>query len=324
MNFDHARFLIIRLSSIGDVLHATAVARSLKRSCPTAHLTWLVSPPASELLRCNPDIDELLIWDRAPFDRAIAGRHFLSAKRALGKARQLLAGHHFDIALDIQDLFLTGLLARMSGAPRRIGIHERHEFNQLFMTEHAPDIADPHKVRRYLSVLAPLGIPADESRLVLELPPALDTFAARFWPAHGIDPALQDLPAAVQIVFCGSTGDSTYIETARQALPRPTYSIAGETDLLELAALIRSATLLLTCDTGPLHIATALGAPTLSLWGPTHPKIYGPLNGPHRFVLSPHDCTACCKTHCRFHTNACMEAIDPASVAREPQALLTK
>ena len=72
MNFDHARFLIIRLSSIGDVLHATAVARSLKRSCPTAHLTWLVSPPASELLRCNPDIDELLIWDRAPFDRAIA------------------------------------------------------------------------------------------------------------------------------------------------------------------------------------------------------------------------------------------------------------
>ena len=349
MNFDHARFLIIRLSSIGDVLHATAVARSLKRSCPTAHLTWLVSPPASELLRCNPDIDELLIWDRAPFDRAIAGRHFLSAKRALGKARQLLAGHHFDIALDIQDLFLTGLLARMSGAPRRIGIHERHEFNQLFMTEHAPDIADPHKVRRYLSVLAPLGIPADESRRVLELPPALDTFAARFWPAHGIDPAqplllvntrttwpdknwqpehfaaaLQDLPAAVQIVFCGSTGDSTYIEAARQALPRPTYSIAGETDLLELAALIRSATLLLTCDTGPLHIATALGAPTLSLWGPTHPKIYGPLNGPHRFVLSPHDCTACCKTHCRFHTNACMEAIDPASVARELQALLTK
>lgn len=347
MNFAHVRFLMIRLSSIGDVLHATAVARSLKHSCPSARLTWLVSPPAHELLRYNPDIDELLIWDRQAFDQAIADKHFWKAKQLLAQARSLLAGHRFDIVLDVQDLFLTGLLARMSGAPRRIGIHERHEFNHLFMTEQAPDIADPHKVRRYLSVLSPLGIVPDASQLVLRLPPELNDFPARFWPAHQIDPAqpillvnirttwpdknwrpeyfaaaLRGLDPAVQIVFCGAPADRRYIEAARHELPQPTTSIAGETTLLELAALIRSATLLLTCDTGPLHIATALGAPTLSLWGPTLPSIYGPLQGPHSFILSPHSCTACCKTKCRFHTNACMEAIDPSIVSARLHQLL--
>ena len=334
------RILIVRLSAIGDVLHATTVVHNLRQFLPDAELTWLVSPPASTMLEHNPDIDRLLIWDRRPTAKA-GLRHPLTAGRELKKAQAVLAPYTFDVVLDIQGLFLTGLLSKMSGAPRRIGIHERHEGNPLFMTELAPDIASPHKIRRYLTALQPLGFDAKNFRpgIVLTLPPELADFAATFWPVHGIDPtrpllmvntrttwpdkswepaafgaALRDLPSEVQIVFSGAPNDAPYIAEARAVLgdvPNKVISIAGETSLMELAALFRSATLLLTGDTGPLYIAEGVGLPTLSLWGPTSPDIYGPLTSGHTFILSPHSCTACCKTRCQHHTNACMRAIQP-------------
>lgn len=347
MNYDQTRFLILRLSSIGDVLHAAPVAHALKKASPGCHITWLASPPASDLLKYNPDIDELLVWDRRPFDKAASSLHLRQVRAALRKAKKLFELRHFDIALDIQGLFLTGLLAKMSKAPRRIGIHERHEFNHLFMTEQAEDIADPHKIRRYLSVLAPLGIQDGSPELHLELPPEMDTFAGSFLHRQGIDPgrrilyvnlrttwpdknwlpesfaaALQAVPADVQLVFCGAKGDQPYIDTVQRLLGRPMVSIAGKTSLLELAAIFRKGTLLLTGDTGPLYIAAGVGLPTLSLWGPTHPDIYGPLNGPHEFILTPYSCHSCCKTHCRKKTNDCMKAIETETVKNKLIQLL--
>ena len=339
MNFEHSRFLIVRLSSIGDVLHATSVAHNLKLHYPSCHITWLASPPASELLQYNPDIDRLLVWDRSRFDKAVAGRRLREAFGMLRTLRKELHGYTFDIALDIQCLFLTGLITRLSGAPRRIGIYERHEFNHLFMTERGPAIDDPHKIRRYMTSLAPLGIHTLEPALILALPPKLEHFAEEFLPSHGISlakpilmvnirttwpdknwpvesfrTALCKLPEEIQLVFCGAPKDQHYIDEVLQGLPRSAVSIAGKTSLLELAALFRETDLLLTGDTGPLYIAAAMGTPTLSLWGPTHPTIYGPLTGPHSFILSPHDCTSCCKTRCRDKTNACMQAISPKIV----------
>ena len=337
------RILIVRLSAIGDVLHATTVVHNLRKLLPDAELTWLVSPPAAGMLKHNPDIDRLLVWDRRPIDRA-GFKHPITAWRELQKAKKLLAPYTFDIALDIQGLFLTGVLTKMSGAPRRIGIHERHEGNPFFMTEMAPDIESRHKIKRYMTALLPLGFDGKdfEPGIILPLGEELEDFAGKFWPAHGINPskpillvntrttwpdknwepaffgeALKDLPPDVQIVFSGAPGDAPYIAEARRALgdtANTVISIAGETSLMELAALMRSATLLLTGDTGPLYIAEGVGLPTLSLWGPTHPDIYGPLTEGHTFILSPHPCTACCKTHCQHHTNACMRAIHPSTV----------
>jgi 3-deoxy-D-manno-octulosonic-acid transferase len=343
MDFSATHFLILRLSSIGDVLHATTVAHNLKLRSPGCHITWLASPPASSLLADNPDIDELLVWDRRPFDDAVLHHHFLTAKHHLDKLKPLLQKRHFDIVLDIQCLFLTGIIARMSGARKRIGIHDRHEFNHLFMTERGPEISDPHKIRHYLSVLAPLGFQAPfDPSLILHLPDSLHGFAAKFWHSRHIEPGkplllvntltswpdknwsaaafaqvLDDLPADLQIVFCGAPHDAAHIEAIQKKMTHASLSIAGKASLMELAALFRSANLLLTGDTGPLYIAAAVGTPTLSLWGPTHPDIYGPLTGPHRFILSPCRCTACCKTHCPQGTNACMKAISPAVVKQE-------
>ncbi|SHK61073.1 3-deoxy-D-manno-octulosonic-acid transferase [Selenomonas ruminantium] len=341
-NKNGKKILILRLSAIGDVLHATPVARELKKIQPDCHITWLASPPADILLQENPYIDELLVWDRRPLDKAFASFDLPAAYRELKKARALLQARHFDLVLDIQGLFLTGILARLSGARRRIGIHERHEGNPFFMSEMAPNIESPHKVRRYLSALLPLGFHLEDFTpgLTLNLPAELDGFAAGFWQEHDIDPqrpilmvtvrttwpdknwepenfglALRNLPEDVQIVFCGSSGEAGFITTAQKQMNRPSLSIAGETSLMELAALLKSADLLLSCDTGPLHIADAVGCRTLSLWGPTQPDVYGPLTAGHEFIISPHECRRCLKTKCKYKTNACMKAITPEMVA---------
>ena len=344
------KILIVRLSAIGDVLHATPVARELKKLRPDCHITWLVSPPADKLLAENPHVDEVLVWDRRPLDKAFADFNLPAAYRELKKARTLLKARHFDLVLDIQGLLLTGILALLSGARRRIGIHERHEGNPLFMSEMAPDIESSHKVHRYLSVLIPLGFDMSKFTpgLTLNLPQNLKEFAGNFWQQHGIDmnrpilmvtlrttwpdknwapenfgQALKDLPPQVQIVFCGAPNDETYIQKAQALLQRPSLSIAGQTSLLELAALLKSADLLLACDTGPLHIADAVGCKTLSLWGPTQPDVYGPLTKGHEFIITPHACRRCLKTKCQHQTNACMQAITPEMAAERLTAIFS-
>lgn len=347
------RILMIRLSAIGDVLHATSVARNLKLFLPEAHLTWLCSPPADDLLRGNPDVDEVISWDRRIFDTAISEHRFGQAFRSLKEARRLFKEHGpFDAVLDIQGLFLTGVLSLLTGCRRRIGIHERHEGNPLFMTEMAPDIDDQHKIRRYLTALMPLGWQQEDfvPGTVLTLDANWENYVHSFWNEHDIDPQkpilmvnirttwpnkhLQprvfgellekaNIPDDMQLIFPGAPGDKPYIEETLTYLKEKApelasraICIAGETSLRELAALIKSATLFLTCDTGPLYLAEAVGTPTFSLWGPTLPSIYGPLSPGHHFYISPHECKACCKTKCP-KGNACMEAIEPEKAARE-------
>lgn len=344
---EHARILVVRISAIGDVLHATTVAHNLKLRYPHCHLTWLASPPAASLLEGNPDIDRLLVWDRRKLDKAFRNMHLREAWHSLQEASRLLSSYEFDLVLDIQGLFLTGILSWLSHAPRRIGIHERHEGNFLFMTEMAPATKESHKIRHYMTALQPLGITSLQPGLVLRIPDAMEGFAECFWREHGIDAfrpilmvntrttwpdknwpperfgqALQPLPEDVQIVFCGAKEDQHYIEIAQEKLQRSSFSIAGETSLMELAALFQSATLLLTGDTGPLYIAEAVGLRTLSLWGPTHPDIYGPLTAGHEFILTPHACHSCCKTKCRHRTNACMNAIRAEAVTSKLEELL--
>ena len=312
MDLSRARILIIRLSAIGDVLHATPVARALRRALPQAYIAWLASPPASELVASCAEVDETIVWDRRPF---------------------------------VQDRLLTGILAYLSGAGCRIGVRERHEGAGFFMTQKAPRLEEPHKVRRYLAALAPLGIAHEDVRITLQLPAALAGFAAPFFAAHAVTgaraillvslcttwrskewpperfvAALAALEEDVQIVFLGSSADRPVIGAAMERLALfwhgRAVSVAGETSLLETAALMKAATLLLCPDTGPLHIAAAVGLPTLSLWGPTRPAIYGPLHGQNFFIETPHPCAPCCKTRCPLGTNACMKAIEAQDVAR--------
>lgn len=344
---NNRHILIVRLSSIGDVLHATPVAKALKTAYPDCHITWLVSRLSSSLLTGNPYIDRVFIWSREEFEQAATNRQIGQLKKLWYQLKHFYQETHFDLVVDIHGLFLTGVITAASQAPRRIGMGKTRELNRFFMTEQAPVPTGSHVIDRYLSVLLPLGIYATDKQMTLQLSAADQAFAQTFFDENQIDPQkkillinpmtswtsknwsnenfaklLCLLPLDVQPLLCGSRHDKAETDKIKALCDRPLFDAVGKTSLTELAALVAKADLVLTGDTGALHIATALGTPTVSLWGPTTPMQYGPLTGDHTFIQSPHSCIACHKTKCRLHSNACMQAIEPTEVVRKINALL--
>lgn len=343
------RILIVRLSSIGDVLHATPVAKALKREIPDCHITWIVGNTASELLMDNPYIDEVRIWPREEFELAAKSRQF---GRMRGLWREIAAfckASKFDIALDVHGLFLTGAIAAATKAPLRIGMAGARELNRFFMTRQAPRPEHPHVIRRYLSVLQPLGIAAADTEMTLPISPGQKKFAGEFFRGAGLDmskkilmvhfqtswpsknwsrqnfAALIDLlPEDIQPVLCGSRQDARAAFEIRSLCAKEPFDITGKTSLRQLAALLSGADLLLTGDTGALHIAVAVGAPTVSLWGPTPPERYGPLACGHTVIRGAAACAACHKTNCRLPARECMDSIRPERVAEAIRARLSR
>ena len=162
---------------------------------------------------------------------------FFTVYRTLKNAYQLLNKNFFDIVIDLQGLLLTGILSYMSGSPRRIGIHERHEGNSFFMTEMAEDTQEKHKVLRYMTALRPFKIYDLVQGLILNIPQNLEHFAEKFLISHGINlknpilfvnvrtswqtknwspefyiEALCYISKNIQIILCGSKDDSIIIE----------------------------------------------------------------------------------------------------------------
>jgi lipopolysaccharide heptosyltransferase I len=312
------RIAIVKLSSLGDVVHALPVARAIRRHHPHAHLTWIVEAREQAILRDHPDLDAVVAVDtrrwrrllRSPGGARQAGRE---ARAALRRIR----GAGFDAAIDLQGLLKSGVLTAATGAPRRIGFTRaecREPLNALFTNcRVAPPAHRAHVVERYLSLLAPLGIDpgppefhvpprplaarrADdvlaehgvkERDLIVAINPGAGR-ADKRWPIASFI-ALADRLAAdcgARILLLWGPGEAPMAEAIRDALSVPAI-LAPPTDLDELAALLRRPTLLVAGDTGPLHLAAALGTPCLGLYGPTRAVRNGPYGPRCRGVQSP-------------------------------------
>ncbi|WP_378954846.1 lipopolysaccharide heptosyltransferase II [Pelosinus sp. sgz500959] len=346
--FTKTRFLIIRLSSIGDVLHSTPVAQALKIAFPDCHITWLVGQVPSSLLTSNPYIDELYIWPRERWETHMRRGQFKSAWKLWQKLQTDLESKHFDVVLDIHGLFLSGMIAAASKAPRRIGMDHTRELNWLFMNEIAPSSPqEVHVIQRYLSVLKPLGIHSKEYAMTLQLPEEAITFATDFLRDHGIskqDTIIAFNPgttwpsknwpteyyAAVinsfknnePILLCGGPGEQKLGESIIQQLNRPIINAINQTSLLQLAALISQCSVLVTGDTGPLHMGIGLGIPTVSLFGPTDPQKFGPLTGKHIILEESMNCRPCHKKSCPLTHLNCMHSLSPERVIRAIQTVV--
>lgn len=344
------RFLIIRLSSIGDVLHSTPVAQALKTALPNCHITWLVGQVPSDLLSSNPYIDELYIWPRERWENHMRRGQFKEAWQLWKKLQFDLQAKKFHVVLDIHGLFLSGMIAAASKAPRRIGMGNTQELNWLFMNEIAPSLPqEVHVIQRYLSVLKPLGIHSIEYEMTLQLPTEVLTFASNFLRSHGVKEkdtiialnpgttwASKNWPTeyytavanALQnhghILLCGGPAEELLGKAIEEQCKVPVINAINQTSLLQLAALISKCNVLVTGDTGPLHMGIALNVPTISLFGPTDPKKFGPLTGEHIVLQESMDCRPCHKKSCpRTHLN-CMHSLSPERVITAVQMLLTK
>lgn len=333
--------LIIRLSSIGDVIHCTPVAGALKAAWPDCKITWLVGEVCADLIQYNPHVDTVLVWSRERFEKHLRAYQFTEAYSMWRSLQQQLAAKRFYAALDIHGLFLTGMIARQVKTDRRIGLRDAREMNPRFMTQTADPLGQ-HIIDRYLGVLVPLGITPAYRDMTLVVPAAAKQFAEHYLDSHRIGPqkrlavlipgttwptknwppecfavTANALAQDFTVMLCGSKGELGIGQEIAAKAGIPIINAIGQTNLLEMAALLERADVVIAGDTGPLYMAAALSVPTIAIFGPTDPATYTPPGSQNAALCNKQACAFCHKTKCPTGSCICMSAVTPEAVIEQ-------
>ena len=359
--------LIVRLSAIGDVVHVLPCLHALHEAFPRARIGWLVEEMSASLLRGHPEIDELFIvpkkrWRKRPILTALNGEKWTFYRR--------LRRGRWDVAIDFQGLTKSGWPAWLSGARMRIGFGDAdgRELNKIFTNVRVvPPPAAVHVVQRNMALLEPLGVRtveiawrfpdlSDEGRA---LEPFLATLAAsgrprhiafyagagwetKRWPAEHFAALARKLaerraqgaiPPLPIILFWGPTEEGLCRSIVEKAdLPVSQFRLSPPTDLRRLAVLLREAAVVVGGDTGPVHLAAALGVPVVGIYGGSDPVRNGPWGDGNVVVQAESvpeaeagQCRTCWRTKCDRHPPlACLTSITPDRVAQAVEDILRK
>ena len=301
------------------MLHALPVARALRRALPGAHLTWVVEAREYAILRDQPDLDAVVpvdtrLWRRLVW-RPSGAREVLSK---VGRLRERIRRASFDVAIDLQGLLKSGLLTAYTGAPVRIGFSAgrcRERWNALFTNRHVtPPLSARHVVEQYLALLAPLGIDPGPVEFHVPVPAAAEHRmeellvkegvkpgdrlvainpgagrANKRWPVARFSALAERLAseAGARLLLLWGPDEAFMARDIALALPGHSALLAPPTDLGELTALLKRCRLMIANDTGPLHLAAALGTPALGLFGPTSAERNGPYGQRCQGLQSP-------------------------------------
>lgn len=285
--------VIVMLSALGDAVHVLPVATALKRHWPDTHLTWIIQPVPHALVAGHAAVDDFIVFRR---------RRGVDAWRSYADLRRALAGRHFDLAINLQVYFKAGLITALVDADVKLGFDRKRarDLNWLFTTHRIPSHPPHHVQDQYFEFLRHLGIDPEPVSWGLEFSAAERAEQAAFFadlgrPAcavvvgtskaeknwaperyarlletidhrHGLQPVLVGGPAPAERAAAAAVEAAT---TAR------TVNALGN-DVRRLAWLLDGAALVVSPDTGPLHLARALGTPVVGLYGYTNPKRYGP------------------------------------------------
>ena len=332
--------LIVLMGSLGDVVRGLPLASHIKDGLPGSRVTWLVEPKWAQLVRVHPRIDRVIVFNRPKG---------LSAVRDLYKD---LSQEHFDVSLDLQRHLKSGFFSLISKAKRRIGFHRRNakEFNWLFNNEHIDDAEDDlPKLRHYLKFTGHLGLSEpkfpDFGLASLDLEnirtnvlgeiehPFVAVVMGSSWESKNwfLDHYCQlvkDILSVkgMYVILLGSGQDTTLALRLSDSINGPRLvNMVGKTSLLELVAIIKAAAVSVGPDSGPGHLAAAVGTPYVSLFGPTSPARTAPYGSEHLVVQSAIDCSPCYKKQCPGLDRLCMRLISPENVKEKVmEALATQ
>lgn len=336
--------LIIKPSSLGDVATAMPILTDIRRAWPDAQIDWLVHPGLADLLRGHEAIREWI-----PFDRKQLGPWWYkpTATKLLIDLIKKLRGGKYDIVIDAQGLFRSAFLARITGAPTRIGFANAREGAPLVYTHKVILPAKPQvAVVRMRQLLQPLGISIDgpaEARMPIQ-PSAKEAMAkalgseprimlipgARWdtkrWSGDGyIEIGRRLIAAGLPVAILGSPDEKTLCDAiAALILPDRNdprlINLAGRTRMAEMIAALASAKMIIGNDSGPLHVAVALGRPSISIYGPTDPEFVGPYGQLDRVIRFNVDCFPCRNKTCGHHS--CMKGVEVDAVWAKVMKLL--
>lgn len=320
------RILIIKPSAIGDVVHALPILNLLRRRWPEAHITWLVTPACSGLLEGHPQLNEIILFDRKRFGRS--WRSWTIA-RELAAFNRSLKTHRFDLVIDLQGLFRSGWMSWRTHAPIRVGSTDSRELAWLFHTHRAKvDPSPKHAIERYLTVAEFLGLgrepvefifPTDDmdrqhvaALLPMDRPFAVllpaTNWPTKRWPIEHFAQLVQPLRERFGFESVLAGGSDAMAMSA--SLPG-VINLAGKTNLRQLVALLERAALVIANDTGPMHIAAALGRPLVTMFGPTSPIQTGPYRRIESVVHLDIPCSPCFSRSCSHQSCLRWLGIEP-------------
>jgi heptosyltransferase I len=326
-----SRVCIIKPSSLGDVVHCLPILAALRERWPTTHLAWVVNRAFQGVLEGHGDLDELIVYDRSGTDFDPLGI------RSIADLIQKLRGGRFDLAIDLQGLLRSALMTLATGAKVRVGMADAREGARWFYTDaidaprmglHAVD-----RVRRVASAFHPdaseprFNLPIKDAdrrwakevlasvcspRIILNLGARWET---KRWPPHHFAAigrrAAHELGAG--LIAVGSAADRSLVDRLiRELGPVPVLDLCGRTSLRQLAALAAEADLVVSNDTGPLHLAAAAGARVIGIYTCTSPTLTGPF-GPR--VATVQSCVWCAPSFVKkCHRLDCMSELTPNRV----------
>ncbi len=340
------KILILKPSSLGDVIQALPVLRLLKLHFRGAEIFWWIDAALAPLIEGDPDLTGIVRFERKRWAKP---QHWPEMFRSV----QWLRAQHFDLVIDLQCLLRSSAFAWLARGKFLAGLDEAREGARGFY-----DLAVPrktfhtHAVDWYLSVLPPLGVPVHKNFVWLPTRPQIAADVKRKWfSTFNLQPstlillqpgarwnnkrwpekyfaelvrALAGKFPAARFAILGDQGDQPLGEIISQAAPEKVLNLCGATSLPEMIEWVRLCDLMVTNDTGPMHAAAALGQPLVALFGPTAPERTGPYGQLENVLRLALPCSPCLKSNCSIeNTDECLRALPPALVFARAQKLLS-
>jgi heptosyltransferase-1 len=334
------KILILKPSSLGDVIQALPVLRLLKLHFRDAEIFWWIDSALAPLLEDDPDLAGIVRFERKRWGKPLHWPEMLHSIR-------WLRAQKFDLVIDLQCLARSGAFAWLANGKFLIGLDEVREGARGFY-----DLAvlrktfHTHAVDWYLSVLTPLGVPVHKNFNWLPERPEVSTEIKRKWfgeksqivnrksqiillqpgarwenkrwPVNYFSELVRLLATkfpATRFAILGSNEDKSLGEIISRAAPGRCLNLCGATSLPEMIEWVRLCDLMVTNDTGPMHVAAALGKPLVALFGPTEPRRTGPYGQLENVLRIELPCSPCLKSYCVYEKpNECLKAISPATV----------
>jgi heptosyltransferase-1 len=330
--------LIVKLSAIGDVIHTLPALNAIRNYYPEANITWLVEEDAASLVIGHRALNRVIVSKRKRWLKALRSLSLLSTIKEVHGFIKVLRDTRYDMILDFQALLKSGILIALARGQRKIGFGkglEHMEHSYIFLNERIPAVdMEIHALTRGMMLLNAIGIPTNE--VEYKLPVSNDDWEkvdelikrhgligvkiliainpvakweSKLWPkerfARLADMIIDKYDA--RIVFTGGPEDRPTIQDVMSAMKRRALNLAGQTTLKMLAALYEKTALVISTDTGPMHLAAAMGTPVVAIFGPTAPWRTGPYGSGHRVVRADSECSPCFKRQCE--TIDCMHQI---------------
>jgi len=332
--------LIVKLSAVGDVVHTLPALAALRKHFPQAHITWVIEEAAADLIAGHPDLDRVIISRRKAWTQTGRQGRIGNTLNEIKTFLYALRDRPYDLVIDFHGLFKSALLVGLCRGQRKLGYDSLQELSGLFYNEKIPEDLNKHAVDRYLDFPAYLG--ATPAKPVFFIPVAeenrnrVSTLLEKNGITGGSDPFIAINPVAlwptklwsrekfadlasmigeelqVPVILTGSAKEKPYIDSIEAMMRAPVVNLAGQTSLRDLACLYGRAALVVTTDSGPMHIAAAMGTPVVALFGPTAPERTGPYGDGHTVMQHPLDCSPCFQKQCDTHR--CMTLIGARDV----------